>query len=239
MRNIWQIIVGVVVIGGIGIGLYNVFGDKTAAEAVGSATGGTASSEAAQMAQVRDIKAEETFANIEIGPNEYVLGNANAPITIVEYASLTCSHCATFHNDVLPTIKSDFIASGKVRLVYRDFPLDRLALAASMLARCSGRESYFGFIDVLFRQQPTWSSASSPLVALSKIARVGGMTQETFQTCMKNQEMQKAILEQRLHAAQTYRITGTPTLIINGGKYSAGLNANQMRSLLAKLLAKS
>lgn len=182
---------------------------------------------------------DATFKNITVGADEFVLGEPSATVTIVEYASLTCLHCAAFHNDVLPKLKASYIDSGKVRLVYRDFPLDRFALAASMLARCAGRDRYFNFLHMLFRDQPRWSRARDPMRALGQIARLGGLGSKKFDACLKDQKLQTAILKQRLEGSQTFQINSTPTLIIDGRKYGGGLSFAELQAILDPILSQS
>jgi protein-disulfide isomerase len=196
-------------------------------------------SAADQLAQVSTPSSDGTFENIAIAADDFVIGKAGAPVTIVEYASLTCPHCASFHNDVLPKLKESYIDTGKVRLVYRDFPLDRYALAASMLARCAGRERYFGFLHMLFRDQPRWSRAPDPMRALGQVARLGGLGANKFDSCLKDQALQTAVLQQRLDGSQKFQINSTPTLIINGRKYGGGLSFAQLQGILDPILSKS
>ena len=107
---------------------------------------------------------------------ELVLGNPNAPVTVIEYASLSCHHCAEFHAGTLPKLKERYIDTGKVKLVFRDFPLEQNALRAAMIARCAGPERRERFIDVFFKQQDGWSHAKDPTAALSQLAKLGGMS---------------------------------------------------------------
>ena len=190
-------------------------------------------------AQVKELTPETTFDNVEILADDFIMGSADAPVTIVEYASLTCPHCARFHTDTLPGIKKEFIDTGKVRLVYRDFPLDRNAMAAAMVARCAGPARYFGFIHTFFASQSNWARASNPVAALEKLARLGGMSKKDFDECLKNKAVSDAVLEQRLEGEKTYKVTSTPTLYINGGKYSGGLTLDQIRSVVGALLKQS
>lgn len=176
-------------------------------------------------------------ADLKITDKDYSLGPADAKVTIVEYASLTCPHCAHFHTTVMPAIKKEFVETGKVRFVYRDFPLDRSALAAAMIARCAGRDSYFGFIDTFYAAQRQWATASNPMEALANLARLGGMSQKTFEACMNDESVQNAILQQRLEAANDFKVSATPTVYVNGAKYSGGMTTEQMRALLTKLLS--
>ena len=177
-------------------------------------------------------------ADLKLTKDDYALGPADAKIVVVEYASLTCPHCAQFHTQVLPGLKKEFIDTGKIRYVYRDFPLDRLALGAAMIARCSGRDSFFGFIDTFYGAQAQWSRASNPADALAKLARLGGMSQNRFDQCLKNVEIQNAILEQRLEAANEFKVQATPTVFVNGDRYGGGMTLDQFRTLLNGMLSK-
>ena len=154
---------------------------------------------------------------------EKVLGQSDAPVTIIEYASLTCGHCANFHNNILPALKKQYIDTGKAKLIYRDFPLDIYALRAAMLARCSGDDKFFAFLKVLYNQQHNWTSAQDPLVELVHIASIGGINGDEFKQCVGNKGLEDEILKVRLHADKTYRVTGTPTFIINDEKYQGSV----------------
>ena len=167
--------------------------------------------------------------------NERVLGNPSAPITIVEYASLTCSHCKSFHQDVLPALMKAYIETGKAKLVFRDFPLDGLALRASMMARCAPTDRYFKYIDVLFRTQSTWATDSDPLVALARVGKLGGMNQTDFDACMKDEDLFNGILRSRQVASIEFSIEGTPTFIINGKKMTQQAIFESFNSILKKL----
>lgn len=152
--------------------------------------------------------------------NDHVLGNKNAPNTIFEYASLTCPHCAAFASDTLPKLQKDWIDTGKAKLVYRDFPLDRSAVVAATVAQCFPPERYFPFIETLFQTQREWAerSETETKTALSRIARLGGMSQAQFDACANNQKLSDAVLNSRLVAQHEYGIDSTPTFFVNGTK---------------------
>ena len=171
--------------------------------------------------------------------SEKVLGDENAPITLIEYASLTCHHCATFHNEVLPKIKSDYIDTGKLKFIYRDFPLDHYALMASMVARCAGNKKFFTFLKVLFKEQPKWTAAKDPFIALGHIARIGGIGKEEFKSCVGNKAIEDGILKSRIEADREFKIESTPTLIINGEKYDGARTFKKLKKYIDKLLTKS
>ena len=121
------------------------------------------------------IQISSAFAlpTLEQAMKDRSLGDANAQVTITEYSSLTCSHCMVFHRDILPDIKKHYIDTGKVKLVFRDFPLGGLAMAAAMMARCAAPERYFGIIEILFRGQSDWANSKNPMEALTRIGRLG------------------------------------------------------------------
>lgn len=165
----------------------------------------------------------------EEGPlKDMFLGDADAPVTIIEYASMTCPHCASFHNDVLPALKEKYIETGKVKLIFREFPLDARAYAASMLSRCAGDQFYFPMTDVLFLQQSNWARAQDPRPALLQIAKLAGFTQESFEECLKNQELLDNVNTIRTKAADQYGVSGTPTFFINGEKYDGKRTVEDM-----------
>lgn len=178
------------------------------------------------------------FVDLGVGDADYALGAPDARVVIVEYASLTCPHCADFHADVLPEIRRNFVDTGKVLYVYRDFPLDRAALAGAMIARCSGRDRFFGFIDAMYASQRQWSSAPDPIAALRTLARQGGMSDREFGDCLNDQAVADGVLQGRLDASGKFGVSGTPTVFVNGFRYASGLSAAQYGAILESLLAK-
>jgi len=151
------------------------------------------------------------------GPlDEMALGAEDAPVTIVEYASMTCSHCADFHENTFPALKEKYIDTGKVRFVLREFPLDPLAAAGFMLARCRPSDQYFDMVDLLFDKQRQWAYAQDPVSALLNIAKQAGFTQETFEECLTNQELLDAVNEVKDQGAKDFGVSSTPTFFING-----------------------
>jgi protein-disulfide isomerase len=154
----------------------------------------------------------------QVAPDDHVLGNKDAPVTIIEYASLTCPHCAAFEKETLPKIKKDWIDTGKAKLVFRNFPFDRAALEAAKLAHCVGPERYFGFVDVVFQSQETWIKAGDPIAALGRYAKLAGLSDQQIQACSRNEEVANKIVAGRLAAEKEYRVESTPTFFINGKK---------------------
>jgi protein-disulfide isomerase len=172
-------------------------------------------------------------------PQEQILGNPKAPVTIIEYASLTCSHCAQFHNEVLPKLKERYIAPGKVRLIYRDFPLDQTALAAAALAHCAGPERYFSMIEVLFETQSNWARADDPIAALKQLGKLGGLSDESMNACFADEKLTNGILQGRLAGQNEYKIGSTPTFIIDGKAYPGSRDVDEFAKLIDPLLDQS
>ncbi len=143
-----------------------------------------------------------------------VLGDPDAPVTLVEFSSLTCPHCATFHAEVLPRLKENFIEPGTLKLVMRDFPLDGAAAAGAMLARCAPEERYFPLVDTLFEKQSSWARSESVLEELGRYGRFAGMSQKTIDACFENQALFQAIRAKREEYAEAHDIASTPTFIL-------------------------
>lgn len=163
---------------------------------------------------------------------EMVLGKADAPITIIEYASLTCPHCARFHAETLPQLKAEFIDTGKAKLIYRDFPLDQVAFAGAVLARCGGPDKYFTFLSVLFAQQGQWAASSDPKASLTQIGRLGGVSSDQFEACLADKALADQILNSRLEGNQKHNVNSTPTFIIGGKTYAGALSIAELREHL-------
>jgi protein-disulfide isomerase len=169
------------------------------------------------LAQDRSVVAQAPAAQGALF-EERILGRPDAPVTIYEFASMTCPHCATFHNDILPQIKAAYIDTGKVKLVMREFPFDRAALAGAMVARCLPAERFYPFLDVLFKTQRQWATAQDPARPLQQNARLAGMSEADFQACVSNGQLADWILQRRLDATNQFRVESTPTFVFNDGK---------------------
>lgn len=164
------------------------------------------------------------------------LGDPNAPVVMIEYASATCPHCAEFHEQLLPQIKSDYIDTGKVRFIFREFPLDQLALGAFMVARCLPEERYFDALDRLFREQRTWATAQNPAYELFKISEQFGMDKPGFEACSKREDLARAIIKSTRNAAKEFAIKGTPAIFINGEFIDAHEDMPAVKAALDKAL---
>src|SRR5438128_8061377 len=151
---------------------------------------------------------------------DMALGPANAPVTITEFASMTCPHCAAFNEAVFPKIKSEYVDTGKVRYVFREFPLDIKAAAGSMLARCIAKDDagkYFAVIDMLFKQQNDWAMKNTA-ETLTRIGKQAGLSQEAVEACLKDQALLDKIAADQKYASEVLKVDSTPTFFINGDK---------------------
>lgn len=173
-------------------------------------------------------------AKADINPDtgDLVYGSADAPVTIIEYAALTCPHCAHFYTDTLPELKARYIDKGTARLVFRDFPFEGVGLRAHMLARCAGTDRRAGFMDVLFRQQKVWTSAPDPVKALGQIAKLGGMSDADFNACMANKPAEEAVLKNRLEGEQKDKVTSTPTFIVGGETFTGARTIDEFAKVI-------
>jgi protein-disulfide isomerase len=163
-------------------------------------------------------------------------GSANAPITIIEYASLTCSHCARFATTVYPTLKSRYIDTGKVRYIMREAPTDQVAVAAAVLSRCVDNDKYFDLVDALFRTQADWAFVQDHATALFRIAKQAGFTQQTFDNALANQQILDGIQWVAQRAQEKFCVDGTPTFFINGTVHHGGMTVDELDRLLQPLL---
>ena len=167
-----------------------------------------------------------------------LLGDPKAPIEIVEYASLTCSHCRQFHIEVLPDLKKHYIDTGRAKLVFRDFPFDQLGLMAAILARCAPPARYFKFLNVLFENQEKWSQDKDPVKALARIGTLGGLSEVDFLACAENRAIVDGVLKNRLDFGNRYQVNSTPTFIINDEKRIVGAQSYKVFDDLLKKLEK-
>ena len=172
---------------------------------------------------------------------DIVLGKEDAPVTVVEYASMTCPHCAHFSKTTFPELKTKYIDTGKVRFVFREFPLDDLAAAAAMLARCIDKtngEKAVAVIEVLFNSQDKWA-VRNPLPQLQQITKQAGLSQQAFDECLKDQTLYNNILAMRERGSKEYKVESTPTLFVNGKMIKGGVELNELAKLIDPLLPKS
>lgn len=171
------------------------------------------------------------------GPlGDKILGDENAPVTIVEYASMTCGHCANFHKSTWPDLKKDYVDTGKVRFIFREFPLDPVAAAAFMLARCAPADKYFEIVDIMFEQQRNWAFTDNPYQSLLDFSKQIGFTQESFEECLTNQGLLDAVNAVKDRGAGEFGVNSTPTFFINGEMVSGALSIDEMGKIIEKNL---
>jgi protein-disulfide isomerase len=202
---------------------------------VGAGIGLSAVRAAAESKGPTEVPLEELM---KPGPRgEITLGPPDAKVTVVEYASMTCSHCAHFTVDVWPEFKKKYIDSGKVHYIFREFPLDNLAAAASMLARCTGSDKTMPFIEVLFEHQKDWAfGEGNPVPKLFEFAKQAGFTQESFDKCLTDQKLLDDITSGRTRAAEVFGVNATPTFFINGKKLDGAPTIEAFDKMISPIL---
>jgi protein-disulfide isomerase len=170
------------------------------------------------------------------GPlGDEVMGDEKAPVTIIEYASMTCPHCANFAINTFPQLKEKYIDTGKVRYILREFPFDPVAAGAFMLARCAGKDKYYPVVDLLFRTQRTWA-VEKPLGPLLATVKQAGFTEDSFKQCLSNQKVLDGIEWVRNRASEKFKVDSTPTFFINGQIQKGAVSFEEMEKLIAPFL---
>ena len=163
---------------------------------------------------------------------EQSIGKTDAPVTIVEYMSMTCPHCAAFHCETFDEIVKKYVDTGKVRFILREFPLDNKAVAAIMLARCAPEGQYFPLVSALFKSQITWATADDVRGALLQMSKLAGFTQESFQACLTNQKLLDDVIKVREAGGTEFGVNSTPTFFINGQRYAGGMSVAEMSAII-------
>lgn len=221
-RNLAIIALGAVVV--VGLLVSNPFSKSAKQQSVVETANAAQASDAAPAAQPAESKpaaatqppAQTPDSAAQAKPlPEMAIGHADAPVTIVEYSSLSCPHCAAFHKDVLPALKSEYIDTGKVRYVVREFPLNDAALAGAVIARCLDQSRYFAFVDLLFSKQEDWAFKDDAFAPLKKFAKQAGLPDDQFDKCLDNEDLQKKILAVREQGSKE-GVSGTPSFFVNG-----------------------
>lgn len=185
------------------------------------------------IARAEDVDIAELMQPSKLG--DITLGSDSAPVTIVEYASMTCGHCADFSVHTLPQLKERYIDTGKVRYILREFPLDPLAAGAFMLARCAGKDKYYSMVETLFGQASKWV-VPNPIPALFAIAKQAGFTQQTFDECLSNQKLLDELEEVRKRGADKFKIQATPTFFVNGERLMGAQPFSEFEKVIEKHL---
>jgi len=183
----------------------------------------------AQAAKDEELKVAGPLGDVFIGSD-------TAKVTIYEYASMTCPHCAAFHHDTYPALKKDYIDTGKVRFTLREFPLDPLATAAFMLARCQGDSKYYPITDLLFDQQAAWAFTPKPVDALEQMLRQAGYNKQTFEACLKDQKIYSAVNAVKQRGLDVFKVDSTPTFFINGERYTGEMTVEGMEKVIKPII---
>ena len=176
---------------------------------------------------------------LDITEKDFVIGNEDAKITIIEYASLSCSHCADFHVNTLETLKKEYIDTGKVRIVFRDYPFNYPALLGSMVLRCIPENYRYDYMNALFKLQTDWVNKKNKktIQELYKIMQSGGMTKDEYDACIYNTELENEILKGVMEAQKQFNIKSTPSFIINGKLIEGNKSIKEFRQIIDKILS--
>lgn len=187
---------------------------------------------------------EATIATQDTGPmfeniktKDHVIGSPDAKITIIEYASLTCPHCANFHVNTFKKFKTNYIDTGKVRFIYRNFHLDQLAFAGAMLAQCAPDDQYFPIVDLIFSNQDQWIRAEKQFASMVSILKLVGYSDEKVSECFAQKQTISDMLDDRKYASEELDVNSTPTLFVNGEKFEASWTYDAFAASIDKLLA--
>ncbi|NNM73008.1 DsbA family protein [Enterovirga aerilata] len=185
-------------------------------------------------ASAQDVPAAELAVPGPLG--DVWQGPEDAKVTVIEYASLTCSHCAHFHKTTYPELKKRYLEGGQVRFTLREFPLDPLATAGFMLARADGSARYYPITDMLFETQQSWAFASKPLDALAQTMRQAGFSQEKFETTLRDQKLYDAVNAVRNRAADKFKVDSTPTFFVNGQRIKGAASIDELEKIIKPIL---
>ena len=178
-------------------------------------------------------------AGIGEKPGDLALGDPDAPITVIEFFSLTCPACRRFHMNIYNRLKPDYVDAGKVRFVARDFPLNAPALQAAVLAHCAGRDRYFAFVDVLFQTFDDWAGSGAYTEKLAQIGELGGLSRNRFDACLADQDLENSIFQSIASAQAEYEVDSTPTVIVNGEKYEGRMTFEAFAAHIDRLISGS
>ena len=186
----------------------------------------------------QSIKAEDNSLT-NVNQNDFFIGENDAPVTIIEYASMSCSHCADFHNNTLEDLKAEYIDTGKVKFVFRDFPFNYPALVGSMIMSCVPNDVRYDYMNALYKLQKSWvfRDNSRTRTELYKIMQSGGMLKDEFDTCLSDINLENNILEGVMNAQREFNIRSTPSFLVNGVLYSGNKNIKEFRQIIDKILS--
>jgi protein-disulfide isomerase len=167
---------------------------------------------------------------------DMAIGDPNAPLTVIEYASLTCPHCATFHTETFPEIRADYVDTGKVRFVFREVYFDQYGLWAAMIARCGGPDAYFGFISTFFELQREWARADDIVAELQRIGRLGGLPAERMDACLRDEQLLERLVADYQANVAADDVRSTPTFIVGDETFTGAISAEEFAAILDRKL---
>jgi protein-disulfide isomerase len=193
----------------------------------------------ALAADAKPAAADAKVSGATAAYKEFMWGNPKAKVTVIEYASLTCPHCARFENDVFPEIKKNYTDTGKIRFVFRDYPLDGLAMAGAVLARCAPEDRGKKMIEIMFKNQLEWVRAPQPLEPLKQYAALSGLPAAEVDACLKNEALLKTIKDEQTKASTLYQVQSTPTFYVDDEKVEGEMTFESFAKILDKHLAKA
>ncbi len=163
---------------------------------------------------------------LEPDEHDRILGDPDAPVTLIEYSSLTCPHCARFHTQTIPQVKKEWVDSGKVRVIARHFPLDRLALFAALVAEClESNDSYFAFVSLLYKDQNVWARSNDPVSEIARRAALVGLSEDDIERCISDESARRRIIEKMAEGRDDLGVNSTPTILVDGEKVSNSYDA--------------
>ena len=183
------------------------------------------------LARAQDALEEQGYA---LG--DMTMGDPDAPVTIIEYSSLTCPHCASFHTETWPELEEKYVETGQVRLIFREVYFDQLGLWSSMIARCAGEAPFFGYVTEFLERQQEWARADDPVAEIRRIGRLGGLSEERVRQCLTDEDLLRHLVERYQENATEDEVTSTPTFIINGDKFSGAMGVERFSELIEERL---
>ncbi len=188
---------------------------------------------------VSGLSNTEELSVLNIKEDDFFIGDIDAPITIIEYASMSCSHCASFHNNTLPDLKKEYIDTGKVKFVFRDFPYNFPALLGSMVMRCTPNEVRYEYMNALYKLQKQWVLKENIKTTqeLYKIMQSGGMKKEDFEACINNTDLENKIIQEIIDAQEEFGIKNTPSFLVNGNLVAGNKSIKEIRQIIDKILS--
>ena len=180
----------------------------------------------------------QTASVLEVKEDDFVLGDKNEPITVIEYASLSCSHCADFHHNTLPQLIKEYVDTGKIKIVFRDFPLNYPALMGSLLLQCIDQDIRYDYLSALFILQSKWVKPEIEIAKkeLFKIVQTGGMTKDQFNECLNNKDLEQKILQGLIDAQNEFNVGTTPSFLINGTLLEGNKSIKSFKKIIDNLL---